>query len=120
MFSIELFYSIVDFPAIKKREIIEKIGGEYKEGINNEFDNAEIIYNWLTENNFRGEPTLENIEEYIEEFFHPKPQYEEFYEERLPEIDESEELKQLEAIRDEINKRIEELTVVVRLLGTVK
>ena len=71
--------------------------------------NTTIIHNFLKQNNFRGVPSLENIREFINETLNPTPQYEEYFEERLPEIDETDELKQLEEARDEINRRIEEL-----------
>ena len=79
-----LFASIVAFNDTTKRHLLNLIGAEYDD---NElsFNNEDTIYNWLTKNNYRGEPTLEGINEYIEEFFHPKYETEDYFEERIPE-----------------------------------
>ena len=98
-----------NIPAESKRELINLIGQEYVGGRGNVQINTTIIHNFLKQNNFRGVPSLENIREFINETLNPTPQYEEYFEERLPEIDETDELKQLEEARDEINRRIEEL-----------
>ena len=107
--SSELWNNIYKIPANSKREIIKNIGHQYQEGRGQVYNNTEIIYDWLTKNNFRGEPTLEGINEYIEEFFHPKYETEDYFEERIPEIDDTEEIKQLEEQREEIDKQIKEL-----------
>ena len=46
---------------------------------------------------------------YLKEFFHPKYETEDYFEERIPEIDDTEEIKQLEEQREEIDKQIKEL-----------
>ena len=107
--SSELWNNIYKIPANSKREIIKNIGHQYQEGRGQVYNNTEIIYNWLTKNNFRGEPTLKEINKYIKEFFHPKYETEEYFEERIPEIDDTEEIKQLEEQREEIDKQIKEL-----------
>ena len=107
--SSELWNNIYKIPAVHKREIIENINQNYREGRGQVYNNTEVIYNWLTKNNYRGEPTLEGINEYIEEFFHPKFETEEYFEERIPEIDDTEEIKQIEEEREEIDRKIMEL-----------
>ena len=95
-------YSI---PADKKRRIISQIGERYEDGRGNARRNAVTINNWLVDNHFDADPTLENIEGFIEEHF----RQEEFFDERRPVDDDTEELAELERVRDEINQRIEEL-----------
>ena len=95
-------YSI---PADKKRRIISQIGERYEDGRGNARRNAVTINNWLVDNHFEADPTLENIEGFIEEHF----RQEEFFDERRPVDDDTEELAELERVRDEINQRIEEL-----------
>ena len=95
-------YSI---PADKKRRIISQIGEVYVDGRGNAYRNAVTINNWLVDNHFDAAPTLENIEGFIEEHF----RQEEFFDERRPVDDDTEELAELERVRDEINQRIEEL-----------
>lgn len=94
-------------PAESKRELINLIGQEYVGGRGNVQANTTIIHDFLNQNNFRGVPSLERIREFINETVNP--QYEEYFEDRFPEFDETDELKQLEEARDEINRRIEEL-----------
>ena len=100
---------IWSLPSDVKRELINSFNGNYKEGRGNVYTNTRTIYNYLLRNDFGGEVSLEHIREFINDSMNPKPQYEEYFEERMPDIDESEEIKQLEEARDEINKRIEEL-----------
>ena len=99
------------FSNSQRRELLSLIGAEFKGAFGGEFvyENVNTISNWLSQNDFEGDISFENIKNFIKEKLPPK-QFEEFYSERIPEEnDEENEIEKLERIRDEINSRIEEL-----------
>ena len=109
----KIIRKISRFSNSQRRELVSLIGEEFKEvtdfHLEYVYENSKTISDWLSQNDYDGEISFENIKNFIKEKLPPK-QFEEFYSERIPEEnDEENEIENLERIRDEINARIEEL-----------
>ena len=102
-----LLYSL---PKESKREIIQFIGKEYNSKRGNFQANIKTIRDYLIQNDFRPPYTEENLWNHLHYLKDLPNQHEEFFEERVPNQDDTEdEIKELEKQREEINQRIEEL-----------
>ena len=91
-----------------KKDIIQRIGKTYSTGRGSFQSNVKTIVDYLSANDFRPPYTENHLNEFID--YLTQPQFEEYFEERIPEQEDDEnELQQLQQLRDEINERISEL-----------
>ena len=102
-----LHFFIQELPKATKEEIPRSIDREPYEGKGSAGKNTKIIFDWLKQHGYNPplnrKYTVDHIKDFIIDIQNP------YYPERRPEIDDEDELKQLEQMREAIDERIREL-----------
>ena len=102
-FIFPLFYFVQSLPKETKEEIITSINKEPFISSGSASKNANIIYQWLKENDYQPpneDYSLEHVKDFITEKL-----FGDYFPERIPQQqDDEEELKQLEIMREAIDK----------------